>query len=850
MTRPTIAVQAAFATTPLTQTTNGSWTTLDKVDALSCSHGRQQRTEAFQPGQLAVTLDNTDRRFDPEHSAGAHYGSLLPRKRLRATATWGAHLDLPGSTGDYASTPDHADFDIVGDIECWARIALDDWTPSGANTVLAKFETTTDLSWFFGVNTGGYPIMGWSTDGTLGGLLTAVSTEVVPAADGDIVWLRWVLDVDDGGGNRVATFYYSTDDTHDYTKVTWTELDEVTTAGSTSINSDTDAVSIGATNTGFGNIMAGQVYGVALWDGFSTGGPPVFACELTNGNLHSGGDTTFDDLIAAKTVTVAGNAALVGEEYALAGGFVERWPQSYGAPFAGGAASVTIPATDAFRLLAQQLEGSPLELEIAKDRPPHWWKLAEDQGSPVIEDSGVLSSDGVTRGEGVPGLGSTGLDPGSDATCWESDGTDAGYLETTVAATYGGSRVGTAFFLTRVDTDGPWLLGVFPPGNGIDKIAVLANGRLAAELGGTGGTQEAVFDIADGATHDVWVVQGGGVNPDPRIFIDGTEQTTNGASLTDVYQRTVTWGSRPGSSLGFDGKLQHLVLVPANTTTDVDADTRAAAYNEARLAWTGDTTGERIGRILDVVGWPAGERDIDTGKTTLGPAATSGQDALTYMQRVEASEAGWFWQDPDFTLRFRDRYTWFEDFRSAVVQWAFTDQADTATSLHFDADGLEFDGFDEDQVVNEVTVSWVDGDTTVRDDDSIDAYGRRPLSVDTVLPTAAQARSLGEWILGFRAEPATRVRSLTFDPASDDRLWRAALDVRIGDRVSVTFHPQETGTATTVNALVEGIERRTAGKGDGPFPVTLTLSTVETADINWFTWGKSGSGWGQGRWAY
>ncbi len=45
--------------------------------------GRQHELDTIQAGTAAISLRNTDRRFDPANSAGPYYGTLLPMRRLR-----------------------------------------------------------------------------------------------------------------------------------------------------------------------------------------------------------------------------------------------------------------------------------------------------------------------------------------------------------------------------------------------------------------------------------------------------------------------------------------------------------------------------------------------------------------------------------------------------------------------------------------------------------------------------------------------------------------------------------------------------------------------------------------------
>ena len=82
---PTVRAQVAFDTAPLaaspTWTTIHEGTTTQRVLSAQVRTGRGFELDAFQPGQLTLELENSDRRFDPLHASGPYYGKLLPRKR-------------------------------------------------------------------------------------------------------------------------------------------------------------------------------------------------------------------------------------------------------------------------------------------------------------------------------------------------------------------------------------------------------------------------------------------------------------------------------------------------------------------------------------------------------------------------------------------------------------------------------------------------------------------------------------------------------------------------------------------------------------------------------------------------
>lgn len=74
---------------------------------------------------------------------------------------------------------------------------------------------------------------------------------------------------------------------------------------------------------------------------------------------------------------------------------------------------------------------------------------------------------------------------------------------------------------------------------------------------------------------------------------------------------------------------------------------------------TNDLTGALIGAILDAVSWPAGDRDVDPGKSTIRRAVFGTHQnkvpALDAMHRVEETENGFLHESVDGKVIFEDR---------------------------------------------------------------------------------------------------------------------------------------------------------------------------------------------------
>lgn len=100
-------------------------------------------------------------------------------------------------------------------------------------------------------------------------------------------------------------------------------------------------------------------------------------------------------------------------------------------------------------------------------------------------------------------------------------------------------------------------------------------------------------------------------------------------------------------------------------------------------AYDGDTTGTRIGRILDAVGRPATMRALDTGLSTCS-STVFGDFALTLINQVVETELGFFFQDTSGVLQFKDRYAPLNDSVSTAVQATISDLGTDVDMLTMD----------------------------------------------------------------------------------------------------------------------------------------------------------------------
>ncbi|MBB2914850.1 hypothetical protein FHS43_006162 [Streptosporangium becharense] len=247
---------------------------------------------------------------------------------------------------------------------------------------------------------------------------------------------------------------------------------------------------------------------------------------------------------------------------------------------------------------------------------------------------------------------------------------------------------------------------------------------------------------------------------------------------------------------------------PTMSVTTVPCfDAFEALANNSRAAvaavGAGETTGQRIHRILDSAGWSPIHRLISMGDSTVQATTLEGE-ALAELQRVADSELGELYVDGAGRVVFRNRRALLTDSRSNTSQATFGDDRAAGELPYQDPQA----GNDKTQLYNLVRIGRAGGTVQVTEDTSSreEFFTRTFERDDLLLETDAEARDYAAWILHISREPELRFAQITINPMRNPtELFPQVLGREIGDRITVIRRPPGGGDPVVRDCFIRGI---------------------------------------------
>lgn len=228
-----------------------------------------------------------------------------------------------------------------------------------------------------------------------------------------------------------------------------------------------------------------------------------------------------------------------------------------------------------------------------------------------------------------------------------------------------------------------------------------------------------------------------------------------------------------------------------------------AGYSINHAGFAEELSGVRVGKVLDVIGWPAGTAVTDfwllgdavfsllgtttylagtVGSGTATVAATGAMvnvNALSHLYEVQDAERGILFMGADGTVQFHDRYYRF--YNSSIPAASFG-----GVNLDF----IQFTPIREKRrIQNIVRVNRTGGtEQEATDAASVTRYGPRVLPLTLILATDPACLGVAQYILAVSKDGRTEIPSIVLMPDKDPtNLYPVALGLDISERVNVAY---------------------------------------------------------------
>lgn len=524
-------------------------------------------------------------------------------------------------------------------------------------------------------------------------------------------------------------------------------------------------------------------------------------------------------------------------------GFIDQWPQAYNYP---NDATVSVTATDAFKVLNEFKLPSYWKTTIFAAAPTAWYPLADFNGSFYAFEVAAwtatsaqwMSSTAGVNSYCTPGSALLADDP---ATSSSFDGQKI--LQIVDRISSGASSWSVEFWIETTETTtgnyGIWNHLNFIHGGTCGLVVSSGNATIVAQFGHRGTsstmtTKNAQITVNDGKPHHVALVYQSDASFGNTfdLYVDGQLATVSG-SFIDVVENDysfMTLGypiSKSGTASNnfpnyFKGSIQHLVVY--NGVKLTAADVLAHYQIGAGTYLQGTRTDQRITFLADLADWMADGLDLNTGDSTVLGLQIFGKGLLDALKEVEAAEQGRLFMSVDGKIRFIDRNA---DGSGNFItsQATFSDNPGVGEIKYADITLT----YDDRYIFNEVTVTQPNGSFyTASDTTSQNKYFKKTLNIDNfIADDGYYTANTALYRLQQYKNPQMRIDELTLNARRAVAYQSPCVTLDIGDRITVERTPQDVGAQISKTLIIEGVKHSITQDN---WVVTFTTSpTLENA---------------------
>ena len=345
------------------------------------------------------------------------------------------------------------------------------------------------------------------------------------------------------------------------------------------------------------------------------------------------------------------------------------------------------------------------------------------------------------------------------------------------------------------------------------------NGRLGFGILGDGSAPALVIDVTD-VTRNINIKRGRNILQDTyeagsatvRIY-DPTGRFNPQNTSSDLFGQ-LTPLRKMRISASYLGSTYYLFSGYTTTYTytydqaenvsyvDITAVDGFRLFNLANIttvtgAANGDTTGQRIGKILDTVSFPNSMRTFDTGNTLVQADPATTRTALNAIKNGEFSEHGAFYMDAEGQAVFKNR--------TNVVASAGNTPIEFNQTGDIPYKNLAF-AFDDKLIINQATITRIGGVAQfAQDSGSVAVYFPHSVNYDNlVVQTDTDANNIARIYVSTRSDTTIRIDSMQVDLLDPAVPTGTMLAMDYFTNVDIS-NIQPDGSTITKNLQVQGI---------------------------------------------
>lgn len=345
------------------------------------------------------------------------------------------------------------------------------------------------------------------------------------------------------------------------------------------------------------------------------------------------------------------------------------------------------------------------------------------------------------------------------------------------------------------------------------------NGRLGFGILGDGSAPALVIDVTD-VTRSIQIKRGRNILQDTyeagsatvRIY-DPTGRFNPQNTSSDLFGQ-LTPLRKMRISASYLGSTYYLFSGYTTTYTytydqaenvsyvDITAVDGFRLFNLANIttvtgAANGDTTGQRIGKILDTVSFPNSMRTFDTGNTLVQADPATTRTALNAIKNAEFSEQGAFYMDAEGQAVFKNR--------TNVVASAGNTPIEFNQTGDIPYKNLAF-AFDDKLIINQATITRIGGVAQfAQDSGSVAVYFPHSVNYDNlVVQTDTDANNIARIYVSTRSDTTIRIDSMQVDLLDPAVPTGTMLAMDYFTNVDIS-NIQPDGSTITKNLQVQGI---------------------------------------------